>query len=117
MPRSRRQRVVPVSKTKKQTAANKHALVEQIQEALDQYAHVYVFAVHNMRVEKMNRVRERFKATTRFFMGKNKVMAVALGRTVDAEYKPRLVSVAEHLLGNCALMLSNEPLDDVQSGL
>jgi mRNA turnover protein 4 len=104
-----------MGKTKKQTVANKEALVEQIQEALDAYAHVYVFAVHNMRVEKMNRVRERFKGTTRFFMGKNKVMAVALGRSHELEYKPRLASVAEHLLGNCALMCSNEALGDVQA--
>jgi mRNA turnover protein 4 len=104
-----------MGKAKKQTAANKQVLVEQIQEALDAYEHVYVFAVHNMRVEKMNRVRERFKGTTRFFMGKNKVMAVALGRSGELEYKERLSHVAEHLLGNCALMCSNEPLADVQA--
>jgi mRNA turnover protein 4 len=115
MPRSRRQRPVSLSKTKKQTAEDKSSLVEDIRSALDTHEHVYVFAVHNMRVEKMNRVRATFKDSSRFFMGKNKVMAVALGRSVEQEHKLGLARVAEHLVGNCALMCSNEPLDTVRA--
>jgi mRNA turnover protein 4 len=115
MPRSRRQRPVSLSKTKKKTAEDKSNLVDDIRSALDAYEHVYVVAVHNMRVEKMNRVRATFKESSRFFMGKNKVMAVALGRAIEQEHKEGLARVAEHLVGNCALMCSHEPLDAVRT--
>lgn len=48
-----------------------------------------------------------------FFFGKNKVMQVALGKTSDDEVAPGLHEVSECLLGDCGVMFSNQPLDEV----
>ena len=114
MPRAKRQRPVHLTKVKKATAARKDALIERLQTAVGEYAHVFVFAVHNMRTEKMNRLRDMFRDTSRFFLGKNKVMAVALGRTPETEAAPGIAPVGEHLVGNCGLLLTNETPERVR---
>lgn len=51
---------VPLSKTKKKGREGKDALIEDIREELEQYKHVFVFVVHNMRTQKMNEIREKY---------------------------------------------------------
>lgn len=68
--------------------------LRQVQKCLDDYAFVYIFSVQNMRNAKLKEVRTHWRRS-RFFFGKNKVMARALGRSDAEEYKPGLAKVAE----------------------
>ena len=50
----------------------------------------------------------------RLFMGRNKVMAVGLGRTPEAEIKPSLHKLAAGLAGARGLLFTNETLETVK---
>ena len=47
-------------------------------------------------------------------MGRNKVMAVGLGRTPEAEIKPSLHKLAAGLAGSRGLLFTNETLESVK---
>ena len=86
MPKSRRDKPVALTKTKKHGRASKERLVDDIRECVQLYGSVYVFEVENMRNVKLKQLREEWGGS-RFFLGKNRVMAHALGR--DAHDEPR----------------------------
>jgi mRNA turnover protein 4 len=112
MPKSKRNRLVTLSRTRKKGFEGKRELVEQIHKCLEDYAFLYTFEVNNMRNALLKEVRAMWK-NSRFFFGKNKVMAVALGRTPQEETKPNLHKVAEQLVGQTGLFFTNQPREDV----
>lgn len=66
-----------------------------IKEAAEKYSSVYVFSFENMRNQKLKEFRDQLKASSRFFLGSNKVMQVALGRAASDEIKPGLHKVSK----------------------
>lgn len=67
--------------------------MEDVRNCVQKYNNVYLFSFRNMRNEKMKEVREQWKPS-RFFFGKNKVIAIGLGRTPDEEIEPDLHKVS-----------------------
>ena len=61
MPKSKRSRVVSLTRTSKKGSESKDALIESIRECADQYAFAYVFSVNNMRNSKLKDVRTAWK--------------------------------------------------------
>lgn len=57
--------------------------------SLSKYKNIFVFSVDNMRNTKLKDLRNEWK-DSRFFFGKNKVMAVALGRNKSDEAEDQL---------------------------
>ena len=49
----------------------------------------------------------------RFFFGKNKVMAVALGKTAEDEFRDNLHKVTKRLWGQHGLLFTNRSKEDV----
>ena len=98
MPRSKRSKITTLSKTPiRTTKASKAALVTQIRDAVDQYEHIWMFSVGDMRNEGLKQVRAQWRGSGRFFFGKGKVMAKALGETPETEHQEglhRLASVS-----------------------
>lgn len=95
MPRSKRSKVTTLSKTPiRTTKASKAALVTQIRDAIDQYEHLWVFSVGDMRNEGLKQVRAQWRGSGRFFFGKGKVMAKALGETPETEHQEGLHKLA-----------------------
>lgn len=68
---------------------HKQKIVEEIRNSLSKYEHIFLFTVDNMRNTKLKDLRNEWK-DSRFFFGKNKVMAVALGRTKSDEVEDQL---------------------------
>jgi len=113
MPKSKRDRKVTLTKTSKKGGLEfKQGLVQRIRESVDTYSNLYVFSVDNMRNNHFKAVREAWKNENRratFFMCKNRVMALALGREEEEEYNDNLHKVSKLLRGpNRGLMLTNE---------
>lgn len=54
---------------------------------------------------------------SRFFLGKNKVMAKGIGDDPDSARHPGLTSIASDLTGNVGLLFTEKTLDEVRSGL
>ena len=49
----------------------------------------------------------------RFFFGKNKVMSLALGRSISDEYRENLHKICSHLKGQTGLLFTNKTKEDV----
>ncbi|XP_057973298.1 uncharacterized protein LOC131161504 [Malania oleifera] len=114
MPKSKRNRPVTLSKTKKKGREHKESIVNAIRQAAENYNSVYVFTFENMRNVKFKEFREQLKSTSRFFLGSNKVMQISLGRSVADEIRPGIHKVSKLLQGNSGLYFTNLPKEEVQ---
>lgn len=114
MPRSKRNRQVSLTQTKKKGLERKQDLIKEVRDAFNKYDKVFVYSVSNMRNTKLKDVRQDWK-DSRFYFGKNKVMAVALGRFIDEDHRENLHQVSERLRGQCGLFFTNAPRDKVLS--
>ena len=133
MPRSKRAKIVHLSKTHKKGRELTLKLHASIQECIPQYPYIYVFRVDNMRNTYLKDLRsqlsdsryayvnpsllyhptkkllENLKPNFPFyslFFGKTKVMAVALGLTSASEPAPNTSLLTPHLHGSVGLIFS-----------
>mmetsp|Transcript_74396 Transcript_74396/g.206089 ORF Transcript_74396/g.206089 Transcript_74396/m.206089 type:complete len:237 (+) Transcript_74396:144-854(+) len=112
MPKSKRAKLVSLTKTAARPQERKGGLIERVREAVDEFTSVYVFSFDNMRTTHFKEVRTEW-ADSRFFLGKNKVMRVALGRSEEDEYRDGLAELGEYLTGNVGLLFTNRPQKEV----
>lgn len=49
----------------------------------------------------------------RFFLGKNRVLAVALGTTKEDECKENIHEISKRLKGQCGILFTNRPKVEV----
>ena len=61
MPKSKRSKVVSLTKTDKKVKDDKKKLVNELRENLDKYEHCWVFSVGDMRNEALKEVRKQWK--------------------------------------------------------
>lgn len=106
MPKSKRDRKVSLTNTRRKGLVQKQHLIEQIRSCVDSYARLFVFSTQNMRNSKLKDVRQDWKHS-RFFLGKNKVMTLALGKSPEDEYCDNLHKVSKLLQGQCGLLFTN----------
>ncbi|KAJ8767718.1 hypothetical protein K2173_020658 [Erythroxylum novogranatense] len=114
MPKSKRNRPVTLSKTKKKGREHKESIVNSIRNAAETYSSAYVFSFENMRNLKFKEFREKLKSSSRFFLGSNKVMQVSLGRSVSDEIQPGIHKVSKLLRGDTGLFFTNLPKEEVE---
>ncbi|KAK1924818.1 ribosomal protein [Papiliotrema laurentii] len=113
MPRSRRAKVTTLSKTPlRTTKESKAALVTQLRSAVDEYDHVWIFSVGDMRNDGLKQVRAQWRGSGRFFFGKGKVMAKALGETPETEHQEGLSQLAQRLRGPVGIFVTSHPIDE-----
>ncbi|MGB1605536.1 MAG: mRNA turnover 4 family protein [Promethearchaeia archaeon] len=96
----------------KQGRKRKEAIVETILECLDNYSHVYVYNMGNVRTGIVKTLRNKF-AEDRFVMGKQTVMALGVGRSAEEEPRDNLHKLSQHLTGTAGLLFSNRPQEEV----
>ncbi|ERF71725.1 hypothetical protein EPUS_05597 [Endocarpon pusillum Z07020] len=104
MPRSKRARVIPTSKTGKNRKELVQRLHSRIQAAIDAYPSIWVFSVQNMRNSIIKRIRAQLGDNSRIFMGKTKLMVHALGASVETEYAPGLSGLTPYMRGEVGLL-------------
>jgi len=107
MPKSKRAKVVQLTKADKQGFEAKEKLVSDVQESIDEYAFIYLFKVNNMRNSKLKDIRQKWRQS-RFFMGRNKVLALAFGKSEEEEYKPGTHQLTDNISGNVGVLFSNQ---------
>ncbi|ESN91846.1 hypothetical protein HELRODRAFT_186187 [Helobdella robusta] len=112
MPKSKRNKAVSLTKTKKKGLDNKKLIVTKIHECIEKYKYLYVISVENMRSTKMKDVRQEW-GHSRFLFGKNKVMALALGKTKESEHQTNLHRVTDKLRGQTGILFTDTPENDV----
>lgn len=112
MPRSKRVKVVSLTKTQPKGAEFKSKIIDDVRKGLDTHENIFVFAFENMRTAVFKDVRARF-ADSKICLGKNKLMVAALGKGLEDEYKEDLHLVSEKLTGDCGLLMTDETKADV----
>ncbi|KAJ3237440.1 mRNA turnover 4 [Chytriomyces hyalinus] len=117
MPKSRRNKVVALTKTEKKGKDAKSILFEKVRKAADANTHCYVISVSNMRNSMLKAMRMGLKDAdgTTFFFGNNKVTAKALGGPErEHEYKDGLRFVGQALKGDVGLCFSGMDVDQIR---
>jgi len=121
MPRSRKSQEVTLTQTAKKTRDHKASVITDIRNAIDKHATLYLFSYENMRSQKFKKIRMDFRKTdvegnsSRIFLGKNKLMQIALGRALEDEYAENLKEVSKRISGSVGLLLTNRSHDEVET--
>mmetsp|Transcript_38649 Transcript_38649/g.121051 ORF Transcript_38649/g.121051 Transcript_38649/m.121051 type:complete len:214 (-) Transcript_38649:193-834(-) len=106
MPRSRRDRTVALTRTEKKGKEKKQGLIDQVREALESFEYSYVFEFDNMRSTAFKEFRRAFP-DGRFFLGRNRVMQLALGRSEEEEVADNAHMMARALKGHRGLFCTS----------
>jgi mRNA turnover protein 4 len=131
---------VALTKTEKRTTRqHKTVFVEQVRSAIDQHDTIYVFQYQNtMRSNHFQTIRMHFRPSSsvnnmqddddhdvdsdssRIFLGKNKLLQIALGRTSEEEYSDNLRHLSKLLSSDSGslsvgLLCTNRPGHEVES--
>jgi len=112
MPKSKRAKVVHLTKVAKKDKDDKTRLFTAIRTASDEHSHIFVFSVSHMRNTYLKDVRTHF-SDSRIFFGKTKVMAKALGLSAEEEYQPGLHKLADMVEGIVGLLFTNRDAKEV----
>jgi mRNA turnover protein 4 len=115
MAKSKRNKVVPLTKVSKKdnVSSKKSKLVESIENKLEEYEFCYVFRFKNMTTMPMQELRNYWSSSSKFVIGKNKVIQVAMGKSEEDEPKLNSHKLSRHLKGNSGLFFSNKDPDMV----
>jgi mRNA turnover protein 4 len=81
--------LVALTQTAKKTRDHKASIIKQVREAIDSHNDLYLFSYENMRSSKFKIIRSHFQ-DSRIFLGKNKLLQIALGKTEEDEYGDNL---------------------------
>ena len=114
MPKSKRAKVVPLTKTKAKPKEQKDTLISRIRDSLEGYNHVYTFTLHNVRTSILQQIREERREDSKLFLGNNKIMMIGLGKSEETSAKPNLFKLSKFLSGLCGLLLTNLPKKEVK---
>ncbi|XP_044736125.1 mRNA turnover protein 4 homolog [Chrysoperla carnea] len=112
MPKSKRDKKISLTKTSKKGLALKQQIIDDIRRCVEKFSSVYMFSVQNMRNDKLKDLRIEW-TNSRFFFGKNKIMAIGLGRTPETEVEDKLHELAVCLRGQCGLLFTDKPKEYV----
>ena len=115
MPRSKRNKVLALTKVKKKGRGAKEEMVESIQQALGEFKRCFVLSFENMRTGPFKKIQNTMRESCRFFIGKNKVMQVALGRSPEEETADNAHLLSKYLRGQVCLLFTNSGEDEVQA--
>mmetsp|Transcript_4405 Transcript_4405/g.5393 ORF Transcript_4405/g.5393 Transcript_4405/m.5393 type:complete len:230 (-) Transcript_4405:26-715(-) len=111
--------VVALTQTAKKTRDHKAAVVQEIRSAIDDHDSVFLFSYENMRSHLFKKVRMDFREqdmegkSSRIFLGKNKLMQIALGRTPEDEYADNLRVLSKNVTGSVGLLVTSKSREEV----
>jgi mRNA turnover protein 4 len=112
MPKSKRSKVVSLTKVvKKSTREKKESLVESVQQAIEDYSDIYVFDYSQCRSKHLKEARLEFRDDGKFYLTKNKIMSVGLNALKDE--KKGIDKVSNDLQGQRGMLFTNKPKKEV----
>ena len=113
MPPSKRNRVVPTSKTRKNRKELTRRLAANVQEAAEKYSYIWVFDVQNTRNNFLKQVRTEFD-DSRIMMGKTKVLMVGLGQNAETECVAGVRALGPYVKGEVGLLFTNREPSEIE---
>lgn len=123
---------VALTKTAKKTREHKSNYVDTVRSAIDSNDRLYLFSYENMRSNHFKDVRLHFRGGNakdsmdddeegggngegRLFLGKNKLLQIALGRSSEDEYSDNLHQLSKILSGSVGILCTSQTPKDVES--
>jgi mRNA turnover protein 4 len=109
-----------LTQTSKKTREHKSNIIRDVRETIDDHDAIYLFSYENMRSNKFKKIRMDFRQPdmegrrSRVFLGKNKLMQIALGRTTEDEYSENLRHLSKLIVGNVGLLMTSKPDTEVE---
>jgi mRNA turnover protein 4 len=107
--------------TKRATREHKTSFIQEVRDAVDKHEQVFLFSYENMRSNKFKDIRMHFRPTSesmdmpsRIFLGKNKLLQIALGRTPEEEYSDNLRHVSKEICTSVGLLFTSRPRSEVE---
>ena len=80
---------------------------------LDKFKYLYVLSFDNMSTNNFKSLREALP-DSKFLMGKNKVIGVALGNDEETSYRPLTYRITADLKGHCTLFFTNRTREECE---
>ncbi|KAE8253764.1 hypothetical protein A4X06_0g1226 [Tilletia controversa] len=105
MPKTKRNKVVSLTKTDRKTREHKSNLIDRVREAAQSAPYIWIIRVHNSRATYLHEVRDLWKGSKIFF-GKLKVLALALGDQEESEVRTGLSAIAKRLHGSVGILMT-----------
>lgn len=117
---------VSLTKTAKKTRDHKSKYIDTVRDAIDQNDRLYLFSYENMRSNHFKDVRLHFRGNShamdeeegsgegRIFLGKNKLLQIALGRSSEDEYSDNLHQISRVLTGSVGILCTRQSPKDVE---
>lgn len=103
---------VSLTKTSKKGLALKQQIIEDVRNCVEKYDRIFLITIHNMRNDKLQAIRTEWKES-RFFFGKNKIIALALGKSSEDEIAKKIHKLTNALHGQCGLLFTNKSKKEV----
>ncbi|KAH7921759.1 hypothetical protein BV22DRAFT_1095880 [Leucogyrophana mollusca] len=113
MPKSKRAKLVSLTKVSKKTRDHKNALLAEVQQNADKWKYCWLFEVGAMRNAHLKTVRNLWKDSARIFFARGAVMAKALGTTVEEEHRLGLHKLATQIKGQVGLLFTDSGPQEV----
>lgn len=114
---------VALTNTAKKTREHKSNYINTVREVIDQNDRLYLFSYENMRSNHFKDVRLHFRGNSnamdngesgggegdgRLFLGKNKLLQIALGRSSEDEYSENLHQISKFLTGSVGVLCTSQ---------
>jgi mRNA turnover protein 4 len=103
---------VSLTKTSKHGKDWKKEMYKKVREAGEGYNSIFVLRMDGLRIGALSAVRKHFRGSE-MFLGKNKVMALALGKDEASEVNENVHKISERLKGQCGLLFTDQSEDEV----
>ncbi|KAF9468513.1 ribosomal protein L10-domain-containing protein [Collybia nuda] len=113
MPRSKRSKLVSLTKVAKKTKDQKNVMMKELQEHSEKWRYCWLFEVGSMRNSHLKTVRKLWKDSARIFFGRSAVMAKALGTTPEEEHRQGLYKLAKQIKGQVGILFTDTEPQEV----
>ncbi|KAJ7505201.1 ribosomal protein L10-domain-containing protein [Mycena galericulata] len=113
MPKSKRSKLVSLTKVAKKTKEQKGAMIKDLQENAEKWKYCWLFQVGAMRNTHLKTVRKLWKDSARIFFGRSAVMAKALGATPEEEHRLGIHKLAKQIQGQVGVLFTDTEPDEV----
>ncbi|KAF5369306.1 hypothetical protein D9758_002811 [Tetrapyrgos nigripes] len=115
MPKSKRSKLVSLTKVDKKTRKHKSEMMDKVKENADKWKYCWLFEVGAMRNAHLKTVRNLWKDSARIFYSRASLMAKALGTTPEEEHRMGIHKLAQQVQGQVGLLFTDtEPQEVIE---
>lgn len=106
MPKSKRNKVVHLTKVKKKGKDHKDDLMKQLEEYISKFKRVFLFEFDHTKSDRIMHLRLRLKEHGRIFAGRNSLVSVAF-KSTGSKTRSDYGELLKHVVGHKGLLFSD----------